>query len=97
MDINSIMFMIFGGIGVIMAAGVIAFIVITVVKVSSGINKNASYGKVGADNTDKFYEQRAKEFLKAAEEGDADAQFALAEIYEFHESGKYLYWLEKAS
>ena len=57
-----------------------------------GNSKSISYNSSGEE----IYEKNAKEFIKAAESGDAEAQFKLAEVYEFHESDKYIYWLEKA-
>lgn len=61
---------------------------------SKGVNTTPvnSYG----NSHEEIYKQRAKEFIGAAESGDAEAQFKLSEVYEFHESDKYIYWLEKA-
>ena len=43
-------------------------------------------------------EERTKDkLLKAAEAGDAKAQCEIAHDYRYSESGKYLYWLEKAA
>ena len=49
------------------------------------------------NSNEETYKRRAKEFTEAAERGDAKAQFDLAEVYEFHESDKYIYWLEQAA
>lgn len=42
-------------------------------------------------------DKNQERLLKAAEAGDAEAQVELAGTYEFKESGKYIYWLEKAA
>lgn len=42
-------------------------------------------------------DRKEADLIKKAEAGDAEAQFKLAQTYEFKESGKYIYWLEKAA
>ena len=42
-------------------------------------------------------EKQKDKLLKAAEEGDAKARCEIALNYRYSESGKYLYWLEKAA
>ena len=51
-------------------------------------------------DTEIFIRDKDKErekLFKKAEAGDAEAQFKLAQTYEFNESGKYMFWLEKAA
>ena len=86
---------------VFIVAGFLPFIVIARILINlskSSFNKNdVSHSEVKLNNTrEELYQQRAKEFTDAAERGDAEAQFKLAEVYEFYESDKYIYWLEKA-
>lgn len=55
----------------------------------AGSAERESVKPVKDKDTDKLF--------KAAEAGDAEAQVKLANTYEFKESGKYIYWLEKAA
>ena len=67
------------------------------IKANSNKNEHKDASAPSYNNSDeKPYQRRAKEFIEAAERGDAEAQFRLAEIYEYHEGDKYIYWLEKA-
>ena len=71
--------------------------IISIIIISSRARNNKeNKGASDYSSGEEIYEKRAKEFIEAAESGDAEAQFKLAEIYEFHESDKYIYWLERA-
>ncbi len=63
----------------------------SVIAIKAKKHRGASGYSVGTG-----YEPDGK-LLKAAEAGDAEAQFNLAQTYKFKESGKYIYWLEKAA
>lgn len=96
---------VFYAFSVIFTLIVFAFIGVTIFKVfrsaknQGGEKENITYDKQEpADRgSGELYKQSAEKFIKDAQNGDAEAQFNLAEVYEFHESDKYIYWLEKAA
>ena len=78
------------------ALGVIVFVIIVIYSINAVKRKSYGASKTEKPNVGINIENDEK-LLKAAEAGDAEAQLKLAKTYEFKDSGKYIYWLEKAA
>ena len=78
------------------AFGIIAFFVIIGYAISVAKRKSNVTSKTEKPNGGIMIETD-KKLLMAAYDGDAEAQFKFAKACEFKDSGKYIYWLEKAA
>lgn len=81
----------------IMLGIIAAMIAVAVIVILLKGRRSHPDGKLENSGGKDYYDERAKEFLKAAEDGDAEAQYKLSQVYEFKESDKYIYWLERAA
>ena len=77
-----------------LSVAIIAFWVVVGIRTKkrNGTNSTSSVTHSYVDR-----DKEAQKLLKLAEGGDAEAQFKLAQTFEFKESDKYMYWLEKSA
>lgn len=78
------------------ALGVIVFVIIVIYSINAVKRKSYGASKTEKPNVGINIENDEK-LLKAAEAGDVEAKLKLAEACKFKDSGKYIYWLEKAA